>query len=329
MNSKNNDIIMFFNTKVLKHMAPLVIDKKISNEIYNLENIKCNSIKYPYKPFLLLSIINAFKNNKKDLFKSEIDLHHETIIKSFYDLITKDNLLFLILKNHSGKQSWEIGFNENTKSSVFSIMLQRPIKKLESKWFIYDNKTKKLKFNFDIKPSDENFIMFESLCFKAIKEAKPWYKEKTNSQIINLDYYYDMDKLTRSIPLEIESYRRRYQHIFRKFVLDRDKKCIICCLDNNSILEACHIKPYSNSDDYEKYDPNNGITLCSNHHKLFDKGYFSFDENWNLIITNKFINNSDDNLYFRQYEKCYTKMLSDFPSMNNYAKYHFQNVFIK
>lgn len=73
--------------------------------------------------------------------------------------------------------------------------------------------------------------------------------------------------------------RRPLQHIFRKEVLDRDKKCLICCTDNYAILEACHIKPHTVSEHNEKYDLNNGVALCRNHHKLFDIVYFGFNSN--------------------------------------------------
>jgi putative restriction endonuclease len=69
------------------------------------------------------------------------------------------------------------------------------------------------------------------------------------------------------------------QHIFAASIKDRDGKCIICCIDRPELLQACHIKPFSQcSNQIEQVDSNNGITLCANHHKLFDRGLFTFDE---------------------------------------------------
>lgn len=89
---------------------------------------------------------------------------------------------------------------------------------------------------------------------------------------------------------------------FRDKLLARDKQCVICKLDIEDLLVASHIKPWSESNDYEKQDENNGIILCASHDALFDKGYVSFDENGSIIISEKIDSsnynklNIDDNI---------------------------------
>lgn len=333
MNSKilNKDIYQFFIEKINKN-APLNIpnDEILKKDIKELpQNINIEKIKYPYKPFLLLSIINAFKNNKDIIFKENIILFNDAIIKNFYDLVTNDYLLFNILKNDKSKKVWELGYNQEVKKSVFSIMLQGPIKHLESKWFEYQKETKSIKLNFNINNYEEDCNYLESLCYVAIKKSIPWYQDKDNKEINNI-LYYDYNELITNGILEFNSeyQNRKYQHIFRKSVLDRDGKCLICCIQNTKILEACHIKPYKDSDYMEKYDQNNGITLCSNHHRLFDNGLFTFDKNWNIKIS-KNLSEYDDNLFFRQYDNCHKQTLLKFPSTNNYTKFHHNNIFMK
>lgn len=333
MNDKvsNKNIYDFFVEKINKN-APLNIpnDEILKKDIKEvLQNQTIDKIKYPYKPFLVLSIINAFKENKEILFKEKIILFHDSIIKNFYNFVTNDYLLFNILKGDKSKKVWELGYNDQVKKSVFSIMLQGPIKHLDSKWFVYEKETKSVKFNFDSNDYEKDYKDLESLCYLTLKKSIPWYAFKDDKELSNI--YYDYSELiTNGIsPLQSNEFQsRKYQHIFRKVVLDRDGKCLICCIQNTKLLQACHIKPYKDSDDMEKYDFNNGITLCSNHHILFDNGLFSFDQNWNIKIS-KNMNEIDDNLFFRQYDNCHKKTLLGFSSSNNYTKFHYNNIFEK
>ena len=62
---------------------------------------------------------------------------------------------------------------------------------------------------------------------------------------------------------------------FRRVVLNRYRsRCAICRCGAESILEAAHIKAVA---DGGTDDPNNGICLCANHHRMFDKGLIGID----------------------------------------------------
>lgn len=112
---------------------------------------------------------------------------------------------------------------------------------------------------------------------------------------------------------------------FRDSLLKRDKKCVICGLEIESLLVASHIKPWSKANDYEKQDDNNGLLLCANHDALFDKGYISFDENGSIVISSK-INKEN-------YDKLNIDINNNVSFRNEkqkqYMKYHARNIFIK
>lgn len=111
---------------------------------------------------------------------------------------------------------------------------------------------------------------------------------------------------------------------FRDSLLKRDKKCVICGLDIESLLVASHIKPWSKANDYEKQDENNGLLLCANHDALFDKGYISFDDNGKIYISKlidkdsyKILNINDDiSIKINENQK-------------EYMKYHKKNILVK
>lgn len=54
-------------------------------------------------------------------------------------------------------------------------------------------------------------------------------------------------------------------------------KCLMCNISNEEMLVASHIKRASDEDIYGKADYNNGLLLCANHDKLFDRYLISFE----------------------------------------------------
>lgn len=286
----------------------------------NLNNIKT---KYPYKSLLILSLINTYKDN---IFSNlPLSLSNEIFLKSFYDFITNDVDLFEILSKQKSKLEWGLGFTNKNKKNILKLIKEMPLKKIESKWIkILDNDF--IVLNFDIKKEEimDALNYLEKLCYFNLKKCIPWYIDKTNLEIQNYK-----ENLLTQFYIEGDSnqnYRRPLQHIFRKEVLDRDKKCLVCCADNYIILEACHIKPYIHCENNEKYDLNNGIALCRNHHKLFDSGCFGFNSNLKLLVSRHF--EFDDNMYFRQYENCWGSIDKSL-SIQKYLVHHYNHIFEK
>lgn len=74
---------------------------------------------------------------------------------------------------------------------------------------------------------------------------------------------------------------------FRKNVISLyDHRCAFCKLkvisrDSQNIVDGAHIKPFSEFRD-DRFD--NGLALCKNHHWAFDRGWFSIDDNYRIII---------------------------------------------
>ena len=47
------------------------------------------------------------------------------------------------------------------------------------------------------------------------------------------------------------------------------------------------LRPWNMCDKYEKVSEYNGLLLCPNHDRLFDKGYISFKDSGEVIISEK------------------------------------------
>lgn len=78
---------------------------------------------------------------------------------------------------------------------------------------------------------------------------------------------------------------RRGQGIFKARLKLIEKCCRILGTHHQNHLIASHIKPWINSSDEERLDGNNGLLLTPNVDHLFDKGYISFEDNGDLIIS--------------------------------------------
>lgn len=77
------------------------------------------------------------------------------------------------------------------------------------------------------------------------------------------------------------------QDEFRKRLLKRYKGCCLCGVSNPELLVASHIQPWSMSSKREKVDDENGLLLCPNHDKLFDRGFITFSDEGEIIISDK------------------------------------------
>lgn len=101
--------------------------------------------------------------------------------------------------------------------------------------------------------------------------------ENNAKQIRNID---ETEKLTLV--------KSRIGHgILKKRLLQTGAKCKICGLADEHFLIASHIKPWSISDNEERLDLDNVFLLCPQHDAAFDKGYITFNEEGEMLVSNE------------------------------------------
>lgn len=114
------------------------------------------------------------------------------------------------------------------------------------------------------------------------------------------------------------------QDKFRKSLLNKWKnKCSVTNIKYKELLVASHIKPWSVSTTAEKLDEFNGLLLSAHLDALFDKGFISFDDDGQIIISPKVeaekkVFGIDNDMRF-SIENDHKK----------YLKYHRENIFRK
>ncbi len=106
-----------------------------------------------------------------------------------------------------------------------------------------------------------------------------------------------------------------------------------CCISGMRIIssfaiqmvDACHIVPFSESHDDTI---TNGISLCPNLHRAFDRGLIAIDNDFNLMISEKFTEGGVD-YSITQYANKKLMLPTDekyYPAINN-LEWHRENIF--
>lgn len=114
------------------------------------------------------------------------------------------------------------------------------------------------------------------------------------------------------------------QGAFRDALIRKYNSCCLCGVDDINLLIASHIKPWADSSGEERTDVNNGLLLCPNHDKLFDRGYISFDESGGILISNSLNDSNKDCM-----SVCTDMNIDVSPDMQGYLKFHRENRFIR
>lgn len=66
-----------------------------------------------------------------------------------------------------------------------------------------------------------------------------------------------------------------------------DGKCALCNIGLPELLQASYAKPWKDSTNSERLDPNNGILLCRNHDALYTNGLIAFDGQGKIHISSR------------------------------------------
>lgn len=116
------------------------------------------------------------------------------------------------------------------------------------------------------------------------------------------------------------------QGLYRKNLLEESSECVITRVNDERMLIASHIKPWSVSTDTEKIDYNNGLALTPTYDRLFDQGFISF-ENDGVILISPYISPLNIKKMNLSHGRKYTIPMSE--SRQIYLSYHREHIFKK
>lgn len=133
---------------------------------------------------------------------------------------------------------------------------------------------------------DSDGLYFVKRAVEATNGASSEYsKEDLDNAVRNLDLILkDAESIAEHYGEDgtslVESMVRNssLQHMFKyNLMLSQNSECVVCGLKHRELLVGSHIKPAAKSNATEKADFNNGLLLCCNHDKLFDRYLITFN----------------------------------------------------
>ncbi len=148
-------------------------------------------------------------------------------------------------------------------------------------------------------------------------EYKKW---KENAEYRGINYKKIEQKLEETETMREVKIRKKQAKLRKEILINYEGQCALCDINKEDLLICSHIAPWAH-DEENRLNTKNSILLCSLHDRLFDKGYFTLDENYNIIYgkkTDKIIKTKLEELVFRKPKK-------DEPGIE-FLRYHKKNI---
>lgn len=152
-------------------------------------------------------------------------------------------------------------------------------------------------------------------------------ENKIIREIENLEEKYGIDG---TVAIEAVVRNSNVQKMFRNnLIAEYGCKCMLCGIENIELLIASHIKPANDCNVHEKINNNNGLLLCANHDKLFDRHLITFKfDTGEIEISNKVSQNDKEKLGIDDSLKLDEKVMNEerttFLALHN-IEYHNKN----
>lgn len=270
----------------------------------------------PHKPILLLSIIDLVEEGIIHDNKIYITPDLVSNFKSYWSVLvqTQHNLIFALPFYHmSSEPFWKLFPNPGCEKWVESKTSMRSFSNLDTA----------------VKHAEIDQPLFHLIAAKESRDLLKFtlletYFSETKGQIDSRNKDYVLN-ITKEITEEsAEGYMRRIEELkkrissstefeeeifIRSSLFKREipriyqNTCAISGLRidatiNVSMIDACHIKPFS-----ESYDDtvSNGIALCPNLHRAFDRGLISIDDNFKILVNSNFKEPNESNYNISQF----------------------------
>jgi putative restriction endonuclease len=257
----------------------------------------------PHKPILLLSIIRLFENG---LFTNNQIYVLPELVASF-----KSNWTKLVVTNHfpifalpfyhmSSEPFWKLVANAGCEKWIESKSSMRSFSNLTTaiNYALIDNELS----NLLLLPENRDILKI-TLLDKYFLDTKSNFGTSGNDDLPSETILHDnSDEYKRKI---IELKNKVDENAFQEEIFIRgglfkrevpkiyNHTCAISGLRisavaNVSMVDACHIVPFSDA-----YDDTltNGIALCPNLHRAFDRGLISISDDYTILTNKNFVEN--------------------------------------
>ena len=114
---------------------------------------------------------------------------------------------------------------------------------------------------------------------------------------------------------------------FKENVKRFENKCRVTKVDRIEHLRASHLKPWRRSDNKERLEGENGLLLTPTIDHLFDRGYISFENNGDLLISPVSHTSSLERMGLPTHEKCNVGGFTD--QQKVFLEFHREEIFLE
>jgi putative restriction endonuclease len=299
----------------------------------------------PHKPILLLSVIRLFE---KGIFTDNQIFVLPELVASF-----KTNWVKLVETNHfpifalpfyhlNSEPFWKLVANTGCKKWIESKSSMRSFGNLTTaiKYALIDNELANL-----LLVSENRDILKIALLDKYFPDTKSKFgiggdddlpsekilhdnSETYKQKIIELKNQVDENTFQEEIFIRGGIFKREIPKIYNNTCAISGLR-LTSVIANVSMVDACHIVPFS-----EGYDDTltNGIALCPNLHRAFDRGLISISDNYTILINRNFVENQKSAFNISQFagKQIFLPYAEElYPSLDNIAihrkKHNFRN----
>ena len=270
----------------------------------------------PHKPILLISLIQAFQQGIYTTNEITISPEIVGLFKTNWKTLVNSNhqcLFTLPFYHMSTEPFWTLIPNRGCEIWVKSKSSMRSFANLTTaiKFAEIDEELKYL-----LLKKEDSEILIHFLLDKYFPETKNNFNPNGNIYITDIEnqiahdseekYQKRLDKIHEE--LNVEEFEEEIfirSNIFKKEIpkLYNYTCCIsglrVDAIENISMIDACHIIPFS-----ESYNDtiSNGLALCPNLHRAFDRGLITINENYRVVMNKNFSEPNRSSYNIKQFE---------------------------
>lgn len=317
--------------------------------IYAFTHLRRDSKKggAPHKPILLLAIINEYESSRildNKIFITPELTHSFSIF--WNKLVTSEHdqrfaLPYFHLTGEKGNW-WKLIPNVGCEIWIDNAGSMRSFGNLSAavSYAEIDQNLALLLLNKDSRAILKQALLktyFPNSNTEILTDAYDSYDDDLKNEMKEMPGRYKLRLLNLKKRLDPETYQIEVYNrgkVFRREIVKMYNES--CCISGVRVsapftitmVDACHIIPFSNSFDNSL---TNGIALCPNLHRAFDKGLVSVNENYKVILSESFKENPESEYSFSKIEGKTILLPADQdfePSLEAFA-WHRNNVFKK
>lgn len=295
----------------------------------------------PHKPILLLSVIDCFNagyiNSERIYITAELMAYFKSNWQSY--VTTTHTMNFTLPFFHMSREPfWKLVEKIGYKIELTSSKSIKSFNTLytATDYAEIDTELMLLMMNSNSREFLKNVLLHEYFPHSIIQKTNTYYLDSIAKDILNesgIVYRKKLEKISKS--MDEEEYEEEIflrGSVFKQYIpkIYNQTCCItgykMSSIYNISMIDACHIVSFSESHDDTI---GNGLSLCPNIHRAFDRGLITIDEDFKVLVSSNFEEDLNNPFSIKKFQN--KKIL--FPVNMNYAPkkenliWHNENIF--